>query len=188
MNFRKIFVISSICRRLAVILVLGRPGVVVLRWAKAECAVITFTSVTYVIARHALSNRLQCSIVLVRVIFLASSAACSKKCDQSTNEEQCDNAANNATDQSSVVVRRLSGRSCNTGCSIRGRRCLAYNRQACRWRRRCRRERRRHRRQGQHLRGGGRCCGTRPHHARALGGRIRQAILLRTSTSEVPIV
>jgi hypothetical protein len=104
MNLGKIFVISAIWRRLAVILVLGRPGVVVLRWAKAERAVITFTcSVTYVIVRHALSNRLQSSIV-VRVIFRPPSAASNKKCDQSTNEQQCNNAANNAADQRSVVT------------------------------------------------------------------------------------
>jgi hypothetical protein len=130
-----------------------------------------------------------------------SSIVCHKKCDQSANEQQCNNAANNATDQRSVVVRRLSGRS-DTGCSIRGRRCLAYNRhrEACRWRRRCcdtlgrgrcRRQRRRHRRQGQCcLSGGGCCCCARPRLAYALGGRFRRAILLRMSTStsaEAPV-
>jgi hypothetical protein len=86
-----------------------------------QCA----TSVLHAIVRLALTDGLQCSIV-VRYPF--PTTACDKQCDQTTNEQQCDNAANNAANQSGVVVGRLSigrgGRSRDSSCCIRRRRRL----------------------------------------------------------------
>jgi hypothetical protein len=67
-----------------------------------------------------------CSAVLLLILIGTSSTARHKECDQSNNEKQCDNAANNATEQSSVVVGRvgMGGRNHDSDCNIHGRRYL----------------------------------------------------------------